>query len=128
MASLDELTQAYPPADGRPGVVVLREYHRILEARARGWRWTEIAASLDLASGPLLAAAWRRLEKKIQAGALSPPASVKVPTAAGVPRDSPIPATAKPAGTGHRTPSAGVPLERPETDKERLAKLGITFK
>ncbi len=128
MASLDELTQAYPPVEGRPGVVALREYLRIREARARGWRWQEIAAALNLKSGPLLAAAWRRIEKKIRDGVLSPPAAGAATSSAGGSGFTPVPAPAHPAGPGRRTHGSGGNPQRPETDKDRLAKLGITFK
>ena len=74
---IDELIRDYPPVTRGLGALVLREYPRIVAARAHGWRWAEIAASLDLADGRALAAAYRRVRKKVEDGRLTPPSAGK---------------------------------------------------
>ncbi len=52
---------------------ILRQYHAIEQARRIGLSWTQIAASIDAASGDGVMKAWASLQSAIQSGKIMPP-------------------------------------------------------
>lgn len=78
--SLERLAREYPPADRGLGILVLREHAHISAARAHKWSWGEIAAGLglDRSRAKGLALSFKRVQARIDAGALVPPETPKV--------------------------------------------------
>ena len=80
--SLERLQKEYPPGERGLGARVLREYRAIKEARAHGWRWSEIATEMGLNTKDAardLGNAFARVARKIAAGQLVPPGAALKP-------------------------------------------------
>ena len=81
--NLTDLAHAYPPPTRGLRAFVLREFQTIRTARRRGWTWPEIAAVLERPVPPrALATAFARVERRVAAGDLEPPATTQQAKAA----------------------------------------------
>jgi hypothetical protein len=68
------LARTYPDPTRGIGLLVLREFRHIQRARARGWKWPEVAASLGYPGhGRSVAQAFARVKKRVDAQTLEAP-------------------------------------------------------
>ncbi len=71
---IQTLARTYPDPSRGIGLLVLREFRHIQRARARGWKWPEVAASLGLPGlGRSVATAFGRVKRRVEAKTLEPP-------------------------------------------------------
>ena len=108
---IQTLARTYPDPSRGIGLLVLREFRHIQRARARGWQWPEVAASLGYpGQGRSVATAFGRVKRRVEAKTLEPPDPA--PTTAGK-RPASGKSQTRPAGaageidpdSGFRTPT-----------------------
>ena len=109
------LARTYPDPSRGIGLLVLREFRNIQRARARGWRWPEVAASLGYpGQGRSIATAFSRVKKRVEAKTLEPPDPA--PKTAGKRPGSSGKSQARPAGAAREIdPDSGFRTPAPST-------------
>ncbi|MDX5931754.1 hypothetical protein [Acidiphilium acidophilum] len=94
--AIEELRGPPPEPDIR--AVVIRHYHDIRAARAGGWRWSAIGIVIGL-PGEAIRRAFERVDRRIVAGLLTPPAAPPPSAGLKVARPAALAAAARPFGS-----------------------------